>query len=183
MVSLFCMDSKVITVLSFAPENRVYLVTKDQLEISAIFLHKIKKYKDIIGLGVGICLVHQDLQGRGIMAQLITKAIKDIDVKFLVYHTQNQHMVAVGRKFCPIGRLFPVDGDIPDTVLDMGETFRHVPELYDRAHMIERNFYLDGNPLYGDRKEKISQHPEIADFFQRQVKFQNGDAVLVVGIW
>lgn len=166
---------------TFSEKNRVYLVLSGS-DISAIFLHKAKEYRDIPGLGVGICLVHENYQGQGLMSQLIKLAIWDTSAQFLVLNTQNQHMVQTIRQFCPKGYLHPIDSPIPDEIRAMAQSFVHHPDQYDAEHMIERRFYSDGNPLYGDRRNRISTHEDIQRFFEENVHFDQGDSVLVIGI-
>lgn len=129
-------DSEAYT---FSEKNRVYIVTVGN-EIVAIYLHKIKEYEGVRGLGVGICLVDEKFQGQGLMSKLIARSIDDIKPSFLALHTQNQHMVQAVRKFCPKGYLFPIDGKQPDLIKAMGRQFSHNPEKYDPDLMLERGF-------------------------------------------
>lgn len=116
------------------------------------------------------------------MSRLIARSIEDTNPPFLTLHTQNQHMVQTVRKFCPKGYLFPIDGTIPKPILEMGSAFAKYPDRYNRELMLEHGFYLEGNPLYGDRKERVSSHSDIRNFFKENVDFQNGDSLLVIGI-
>jgi hypothetical protein len=116
------------------------------------------------------------------MPKLIAKSIDDLDVSHLTFHTQNQHMVQAVRRFCPKDRLFPIDGNVPEDVKEMGISFAKYPERYDSNLMVEKKFYVEGSPLYGDKKERISSHEDIKLFFEQNVNFQEGDSVLVIGL-
>jgi hypothetical protein len=160
--------------------NRVYLVVTGS-EISAIYLHKVKYYEAIPVLGVGICLVGENYQRQGLISRLIERSIADIHPMYLTFHTQNQHMVQTGRKFCPKGSLFSIDQPIPSYIYEMGVVFAHKSDRYDVDHMIERGFYAEGNPLYGDRRPRESNAEDVRSYFHDHVNFDNGDSLLVIG--
>lgn len=165
----------------FEAKNRVMLVEDANKEFAAVFLYHPVQYKEVAGLGLGICLVPKRYQGHGLMNQLIADRIGAIKPRFLSCHTQNQMMVAAVRKFCPQGYLYPIDGQIPEDVVQMGKDMSPDLEKYDSESMVERGFYCKGNPLYGDRQEWITKDQSIRYFFARHVDFQKGDSIRIIG--
>jgi len=171
------------TTYPFSEKHRVFLVQDNtNKDVVAIYTHRKEIVENISILKIGICLVHSNFQGKGIIGKLIEQSIKDLDTNILSFHTQNQHMVRAVRKFCPPGNLFPVDGNIPNEIKEIGVKMAKYPERFDADHMIERKFYLEGNPLYGDRKEIVNKSKTISNFFETNVDFQNGDSLLVIGL-
>ena len=162
------------------PTSRMKMVV-DREGVGAVYLYKEKEYQGLVGLGIGICLVHERLQGRGVMRELISRSIGEMVPDFFILHTQNVNMAETVRNFAPQGCLFPFDG----VTCDMGQmasSFCHHPEKFDTERMIERGFYCGGNPLYGDKRERSGRHEDINNFFRTHVNFQGGDSVLIIGL-
>lgn len=164
----------------------IVVVDSNNTDFASIFLYRrlfnAENSQTPEGIYLNICLVDQRYQGKGITSKLIQKSIEDIRPKYLVLHTQNELMVQTLRKFVTKGNLFPIDGQLP-TELDFLKT-KHTENLdnFNPITMIENSLYCKGNPLLGDRIERHSVHQDIREFFQNNVNFQRGDAVLVVGI-
>ncbi|MEK7497638.1 MAG: hypothetical protein AAB656_01835 [Patescibacteria group bacterium] len=165
----------------------VDLVLNDRInekEAAAIYIYKAIQYKQITGLNVHICLVHEDYQGYGLMNKLIRSSIDTTQAQFLTLHTQNQHMVQAVRSFCPKGFLFPIDGIPPLGIRQMADSIEKESNKpkYDENVMVIRGMFGAGTPLYGDRKERIGNHTDIRTFFLNNVNFQKGDGVLIIGL-
>ncbi|QQG41372.1 MAG: hypothetical protein HYV90_04410 [Candidatus Woesebacteria bacterium] len=100
---------------------------------------------------------------------------------FISLMTQNEHMVQTLRPFCPPGSLYPIDGKPPEEILAIANNLIPHESNFDKNTFVWKRVYSNGSPLYGDRMERHSNHPEIRNYFEKNINFQDGDAVLIVG--
>lgn len=164
----------------FEDRFKVLLVVKDD-DVAAIYLYTSLEYQGVKGVNVNICLIDERYQGKGLMKKLIRKSIEDTKAVFMKFNTQNEHMVAVARSFCPSGLLFPIDGEVSGGGAEMAEFFSGKREEFEVSTMVQKKMYGNGSPLYGDRLERRSVHEDIRNFFDNNIDFKNGDAVMVIG--
>ena len=164
----------------FAEDNRVMLVL-DGDRLSGIYLYSPVEYRGMKGVDIDICLVREEYQGRGIMPKLIRESIEETGAVFFKSHTQNPHMVQVFRRFAPKGYLFPIDGEVAGQGAKMARELCGKPDKFETPVMMEKSFYGGGSPLYGDRKERVAGQGDVGDFFEKNVDFQAGDAILLIG--
>lgn len=165
----------------YLSKDKIIIIKDDKSEIPVFF-----SYRDVItpgdmGLYFHICLVDKEYQGMGLTTSLIKYAINESKPKFIALMTQNQHMVQTLRPFCPSGLLFPIDGSPPDDLKAIANILIANKPDFNENTFVWKGVYSDGSPLYGDRAERRSNHPEIRDYFEKNVNFQNGDAVLIIG--
>lgn len=170
----------------YGDDSLIIVEDKANGNFAAIFLYRTLSSDEFPsqhnGLYLHICLVNKRYQGKGLTSRLIARTLSQTKAEYIALHTQNEYMVQTLRKFIPKGRLFPIDGTLP-TEYDIARRLHtSKPENYDESVMVERGLYAHAEPLYGDRKERHSTHPDIREFFQKNVDFQHGDSVLVIGV-
>lgn len=164
----------------FAEDNRVMLVLEGD-RLAAIYLYSPVEYRGMKGVDIDICLVREEYQGRGIMPKLIRESIEETGAVFFKSHTQNPHMVQVYRRFAPKGYLYPIDGEVAGQGAEMARELCGKPDKFETPIMMEKSFYGGGSPLYGDRRERMAGQRDVKDFFEKNVDFQAGDAILLIG--
>lgn len=170
----------------FRENNSVILVQdRNNSDLVSIFLYRpILNNTDSSkanGIYLNICLVDERYQWKGLTSSLTQMAIREFQPEFLVLHSQNEIMVQTLRKFCPKGSLFPIDGNLPNDYNFLTQQFTKIPSNFDPSTLVEKSLYCNGAPLCGDRLERHSNHEDIRNFFEKNVDFQKGDSVLVIG--
>jgi len=165
----------------YLPTDKVIIIKNSQGEIPVLFSYRDVATTDSRGLYLHICLVDKKYQGMGLMRALTKYVIDKTKPEFISLMTQNEHMVQTLRPFCPPGSLYPIDGKPPEKILAIANNLIPHESNFDKNTFVWKRVYSNGSPLYGDRMERHSNHPEIRNYFEKNINFQDGDAVLIVG--
>jgi len=169
-------------VFPYLPTDKVIILQNDKQEIPVFFSYReIETPKNGLGLYLHICLIDQAYQGKGLAKKVLAHVINLTNAKYIALTTQNEHMVQTLRPFCQKGNLYPIDA-APDE--DMGEIASILISNkagFNVDTFIRKSVYANGSPLYGDRVERHSNHEDIRNYFIKNVDFQKGDALLVIG--
>lgn len=167
----------------YAPTDRVIILQNDMKEIPVFLSYRdIVAPNDLVGIYLHICLIDEKYQGKGLARTLLEHIIEKSDANFIALTTQNEHMVQALRPFCPQGLLFPVDGNPPDEIKAIANSLVANKTNFDEKTFVRKSVYSNGSPLYGDRLERHTTHKDIRSFFETNINFQEGDAVLIIGI-
>lgn len=169
-------------IFPYAPTDHIIITQNPLIEFPVFF-----SYRDLVapngdaGIYLHICLIDQKYQGKGIVKKFLSQVIEKTNSKFVALTTQNEHMVQALRPFCPIGSLFPIDGMPPDEIKIIADNLMTNKANFDQNTFVIKGVYSNGSPLYGDRVERHTKHTDVRSYFEKNVDFQKGDAVLVVG--